>query len=367
MSNVQFGTNTPALRKQRLYYTGTNTIYEGMPVCFDYDATTNVLGWDNDASQVIGTTTDEGYQNEGKFLRVEDPVTANLPWFAGVVAAGGYVGKAGPKWVDVYAPNGAIVPIRTYVSSTVGVTAVAIMNGTQYFGNPTAGMGNGAAAYVALCEETVDRSATAGLCLAKLDPRLFVNQTAGTAKMNFATAGTVDLAANFVNVKSLQTAGTFTGFFVRSEVTNADSGDVALAVYGEANVLGVTAGSYQIGNRFALNLWGGTQTASVIAALAGEIYEEGANLTGSTVIAPLFLRTQIDATNPPAANTHYMMHFRVDGADKPDGLFIIGALNTIGALASISDAPALAPGDVMIPVRLNGTTYYIPAMADSGQ
>ncbi len=165
MSNVQFGTNTPSLRKMRLYYEGTSTIYEGMPVCYNYDTTTNILGWDNDASQAKGTTTDEGYQNEGKFLRVENPAEANFNWFAGVVAQGGYCGKVGPKWVDVYEPNGAIMPIRTNASTTVGVTSLGIGDGLQYFAICT---GDGDPVPCALAEETVDRSGTNGIVLAKV-------------------------------------------------------------------------------------------------------------------------------------------------------------------------------------------------------
>jgi hypothetical protein len=351
---TQFGTNIQKTQKARVYYEASSTIYEGMPVCFNYDTTTNILGW-SDSSGAKGTTTAEGYQNEGKFLRVEDPVTANLQWFAGVVAGNEYAGKTGPRWLDIYVPNGAIVPVRSYISSTVGVNALAIMNGTQYFGRPTAGMGNGAARYVAVAEETVNRSSTAGLCLAKLIPDQFMYQTAGTAKMVIATAGTVETIANFINVHSAQTTGTFTALFVRSEIDTADSGDVALAVYGEANVLGVAAGSYCIGNRFSLNLWGGTQTAGYIHALGAEIYEEGANLTGSTVISPLFLRTQIDATNPPAANSHYMMTCRCDGADKPDGLLYAVSADAIKFEAVSSGTTA----SHHIPIRVAGTTYYI--------
>ena len=318
MAFPQMGTNSVA-RKQRVYYTESSTIYEGMPVCYEFNATANVLGYSK-SSEANGTTTAEGYQNEGKFLRVEDPDSDNIMFFAGVVATNECAGKTGPRWLDIYIPNGAIVPVRSYISSTVGVNALALMSGTQYFGNPNAGMGGGAARYVAIAVETVDRSSTAGLCLAKLCPDQFMYQSCGSTKMKFATAGTVEVAANLINVQSSETTGTFTALFVRSEVATAPAGDVAYAIYGEANVTGVAGGVWCVGNRFSLNLWGGTQTAGHIHALGAEIYEEGANLTGTTVISPLFLRTQIDATNPPAVNSHYMITCRCDGADKPDGL-----------------------------------------------
>ena len=360
----------PLAHRIRVYYEGSDTITEGMALCYNQDTTTNWFGGSVALSTGVVTqtsTTAEGSQNEGKYIRVEKPATANLGWFAGVVAKGGWVGQAGPRALDVYVPNGAIVPVRSYVSSTAASNALAIMNGQYYLGNPTAGMGDGGARYVAVAMETVDRSSTAGLCLAKLDPNMFLSQSYGATKLIFATGGTVQTICNFINADSNQTSGEFVALFVRSNVDTAGSGDTGYAVYGEGNVNAVAAGSYCVGNRFALNLWGGTQTASVIAGLCAEIFESGANLTGSTTIAPLWLRTQIEATNPPAANTHYMIYINVDGADKPDGLLKAESLNAIGALASITNAPALATGDVMIPVRLAGTTYYIPAMADSGQ
>ncbi len=172
MANVIFGTNIDSLRKARVYYEGTSTIYEGMPVCYNYDTTTNVLGYskseggEDARTQTTKTTTAEGYQNEGKFIRVENPATANLNWFAGVVAAGGYVGKVGPKWVDIYEPNGAIVPVRTNASCTVGATVLGIGDGLQYFAIVT---GDDDPMPVAVAEETVDRSGTQGLVLAKIN------------------------------------------------------------------------------------------------------------------------------------------------------------------------------------------------------
>lgn len=352
MAFTSFGTNSVA-RKQRVYYEGTSTIYEGMPVCYNQDTTTNILGYSK-SSSAIGTTTAEGSQNEGKFLRVENPATANLAWFAGVVATSEYAGKTGPRWLDIYIPNGAIVPVRSYISSTVATNALAIMNGQQYLGNPNAGTTNGAARYVAVAMETVDRSSTAGLCLAKLCPDQFMYQSYGSTKLIFATGGTVDVAANFINADSNQTSGAFTALFVRSNVDTSGSGDVAYAVYGEANVNAVAAGSWCCANRFALNLWGGTQTASYITALCAEIYEEGANLTGSTLVAPLYLRTQIDATNPPAANSHWMIACVVDGADKPDGLLWAQTADAVKLAAQSSAAVSHT-----IPIRVAGTTYYL--------
>lgn len=162
MALPQFGTNS-AKRKKRVYYEGTNTIYEGMSVCYNYDTTDNVLGWDK-GNEVKGTTTAEGYQNEGKFLRVEDPATANLNWFAGVVACCKEVGKTGPAWIDIFVPNGAIIPVYTNANVSAG-QSLGISDGSNIL---QASTGDDDPLGVATAEETYDRSETSGLVLAKL-------------------------------------------------------------------------------------------------------------------------------------------------------------------------------------------------------
>lgn len=163
MAFSQMGTNSVA-RKQRVKYEGTGTIYEGMPVAYNYDTTTNVLGYCKGATAAIGTTTDEGYQNEGKFLLVEDVTAANAFAFAGVVATSEHAGKTGPRWLDIYIPNGAIVPVRTDKSIVIK-DPLYLEYGEKTLVNATqVGMG----VCVAESVETVDRSDTAGVVLARL-------------------------------------------------------------------------------------------------------------------------------------------------------------------------------------------------------
>ena len=148
----QFSFVNQAAHTKRVRYEGTNTIYEGMALCYNYDTTTN----SNDG------TTAEGSQNEGKYQRVEEPTLANSPFFAGVIAGSEYEGKVGPRFVDIYVPNGAIVPIYTDKSITakeklyLEASANTIIN---------AGL---TLAQVATAVETKDRSSTAGIVLAKL-------------------------------------------------------------------------------------------------------------------------------------------------------------------------------------------------------
>jgi len=161
MSNVDFGTNSAAVQKKRVYYEGSNAIYEGMALCYNYDTTSNILGWDK-ANGVKGSTTADGNQNEGKFLRVEEPSVANSPFFAGVVAGPDKGGQTGPCWVNIYIPNGAIVPVWTDKSITAK-DKMYLEPGENTLVNDVQGI------YVGMSLETKDRSSTAGIVLAKLD------------------------------------------------------------------------------------------------------------------------------------------------------------------------------------------------------
>lgn len=150
-----------------VYYEGTSTVREGMPVCYNYDTTTNWTSVDkNGTAGTFDTSTAEGYQNEGKFIRVEDPTEFNLNWFAGEVAAGSPgIGVIGPCTLDIFVPNGAIVPIRTNANCVVGITSLGVGTAGTYFEQVT---GDGDPIPCAVAMETVDRSGTAGLVLAKV-------------------------------------------------------------------------------------------------------------------------------------------------------------------------------------------------------
>jgi hypothetical protein len=142
----------PGIR--RVYYSGTSTILEGMPVCYNSDRTTDM----------DGVTVAAGTENNGRFMDVEDPKTANLPFFAGTIKQGSYGAKTGPAWLDIYTPgSGQPMSILTDQSCTINSTFLAIKNGETVFtavatGNLT----------VALAMDTIDRSGTDGLCLAKV-------------------------------------------------------------------------------------------------------------------------------------------------------------------------------------------------------
>lgn len=199
MALAMYGGNTESRRK-KVYFEGTDMVYEGMALCYNQDTTANITGYSKSEGgeaecQTNPNVTAEGYQNEGKFIRVEKPATKNLAFFAGVVAPGSWTGKAGPGWVEIYIPNGAIVPVRASANVTIG-DLLYIANASYTFTNVPAEGG-----YCAVGMETVDRSVTAGLVLAKLMPtNPKVNTTVVSAKTTSPVAVTrADAGKVFTN------------------------------------------------------------------------------------------------------------------------------------------------------------------------
>jgi len=393
-SVVSFGTNTAAQRKRVMYF-GTSVIYEGMPVCYD-DSTINVLGIDTGASNAVSTTTTEGGQNEGKFLRVEDPITDNLGLFAGVVAHGPKVGTTGVAtgvWLDIFIPNGAIVPVRAGVYCTTKKTILSVLNGVQYLGHPlSANVGRA----VAIAEESYDRS-TAGLVLAKLDPNMFLYQTAQDAALEAGVGATIPGASqhlNEVNIKSSHTAGYFTNFMIKTEFNGALTANGGAGIIGYVKLsatlttnaqkyvrsilgqLDLTAGTIAGNNTHLFGVMGqvnGTPTAytecSHTAAICGDLSLTVAPTTGNLEVMQL--------ANNGAARLDQMVYMYGNsgassgGADyiwRFDSLYFDGAVNTPIRDGGTGDTTLDTGGDwKKIRINIGGTAYWMVAMTDPSE
>lgn len=154
---------SPKAKRLAVYYEGSNTIYEGMLVHYNHDTTTNWSNIDKSAAEgaaTFDTSTPEGSQNEGKWIRVEEPSDANRRFCAGVVAKGSDgIGQSGPSVIDIYCPNGAIVPV--YTDRSVSINDPAYMEVGQ---NTVVNVDLGGE-QIGWFMETIDRSNTAGLAL----------------------------------------------------------------------------------------------------------------------------------------------------------------------------------------------------------
>lgn len=396
MANLS-GLFDPKARRISVYYEGTSTIYEGMPVCYNHDTTDNWMGWGEATFGADATeqgTTAEGEQNEGKFLRVEDAATANLNWLAGVVAGKKWEGQSGPQQIEIYVANGAIVPVRAYKDCTIG-DSLGIGDGLTDFRAVT---GDGDPLPCAMAMETVDRSSTAGLCLAKLFPtgqqvvgtgayfapvrssstqgreygvqingdNFFVGTTAAQSYLlelsgdKPATADTTgDGYSAYLHISGsnyAQNDSNYTYRGINSSISNRSAGTLG-HIYGANISISLKSGSGNLTNALALqvdaqDLTSGTKTVFGGADIA--INREG---TAATEEFGLRLRTR--GTINTAINTA----IRIDKDATDHGfvnLFNIES-DAVDYAACTGDV-TVDTNDKVIPIVLGGDTFYLIAV-----
>ncbi len=381
-------------QKKRVLYEGTSVVYQGMPVCYNYDTTNNIDGYDAGAG-AAQTTTAEGNQNEGKYVRVEDPVTANFDWFAGVVAGTEHEGKTGTGelWLEIYVPNGAIIPIRTDKNCTIG-DALGISDASQVLEAVT---GDGDPLSCALCMETVDRSNTTGLVLAKLfktgqqisatnayfapvrgktgsrvygvtidGDNFFVGTTAAQSYLLQLTGDKTDAydttgdgysALLFIqgsNYAQNDTNYTFRG--INCNVTNRADGTLG-SIYGGNISISLKQSSGNITNAIALQIDAQDLTSGTKAVFGG--LDVAINREGAAATEEFGIRVRTRGTINTAMDTV----FRIDKGATDHGfvnLFNIEA-DAVDYVACTGDVTTDS-NDKVIPIVLGGSTFYLIAV-----
>ncbi len=130
-----------------VWFTGATALLEGQAVCYDFD---------------YGTAAEYDAKRTN---RVELPSITNARWFAGV-AARNYAAQANGQFIEINAP-GSTCNVLSQASTTVGVGRLTFECGGTYAGYFRYQGFEGAGSCVPL--QTVDRSSTAGKCLARLE------------------------------------------------------------------------------------------------------------------------------------------------------------------------------------------------------
>jgi len=362
MDNLTAG--NPCAHRVRVSYIETSsTIYEGMPVCYNFDTTTNWFGGSaSDGAVTTSSTLTAGSPTtaQAKYIEVELPDDGNKMWFAGVVAAGGWCGKTTASDstgvnIDIYVPNGAIVPVRTDLYCTEGRTILAIKTDAQHLTVP---LDSAQCRAVAVSMETKDRT-TAGLVLAKLAPDMFIYQENTGDKFLVDDEDSANMVLNRINVETIQTTGNFTALRVCSKSSaGAAANGYGLAIDGMGEVSAANSG-HVAANTFWLNLTGGTLLYNLYACECGIWCSGDVTLSSAEVIAPLYCTTEIPTACAPAE--HYMMYFRSQGLDHPDAWFKASQATSIGAVACGATTKTWDASDIAIPLKIGSTTYYIYA------
>ena len=358
-----FGTSSDARRK-RVLYTETSTIREGMPVCYEFDATTNVLGYDKGAGgdvvcQSTPESTAEGNQNEGKFMRVEDPDANNIQYFAGVVAGTSYDGLLGPRWLDIYVPNGAIVPVRTDLNCLIGQTILAVSTGEQELGVPLATDSRA----VAVAEETVDRG-TAGLVLARLSFDQFMYQDHGGTALSVDDADTsVASLVNHANIEFLGSATYSRVLYMIGELKGTSAalnGMFKFRTYVNCtpvSLVQVLCANLHIKSSGTLIYGSGEYNSAVYATIETE--SATPDLSGVNICAYQAALYLTESGGAPA-NAH-VIGVPNGTPTQWDGLLRAQSVGAVGG-ATVSQATTQDDAaDVYIPVKFGNTEYYLRA------
>lgn len=342
--------------------TDFDTLHVGMFVTISGSDVTN----GNYEITAISRSTESGVTNSTITLGNMDDATGstadvataidNISSFAGVVAKGGWVGKAGPRVVDIYVPNGAIVPVRNDQNCVLGKTVLAVHTNEQHLTAPHRNY----ALPVAIAWETVDTATTTGLVLAKLDTRLFIWQTGDTGILEIDDEDTTsDIVLNRIKVKTLQTGGQFTALHIQAEsaagASTANQRGLALKVEG---IVSASVASIVIGTTLALEITGGT-VGEYASACQIKLYESGATISSMAgALSVLNLAAQV--AQAPAANSFCWIYFESHGAQDPDFLFKFIAADEV-PLTGCSDTTQTHK----IPIRVAGVTYYLMVNAQA--
>jgi len=266
--SMSSGAIDPIAVSKRVFWrpvTSTTILKVGQPVCYSSDS---VLDYQERAADPthLGLTADtyaEGEQEfTGRLLVVEEPLTANLKAFAGVVKSLGPKAGADGDMIEIWIPNGAVVPCYVAASVTNEVSILGIVNAGVSF------ISGGRA--VGLAQETIDRSSTNGMCWGKINPDMFLYQAATTSTL------LTGVVVNTLQHSSINTSGSFCNLMVHSTCSG-----VLAAAHNEWGILdylnisgSITAAGHTRALLAQLNLAGtinhaGSHQYAIMAQLSG--------------------------------------------------------------------------------------------------
>jgi len=376
--SMSSGAIDPIAQTKRVFWRPVTTdtaLRTGDPVCYKLDAV------DHKERTVdpthLGLTEDtyaEGSQEmTGRLFSVEEPLIDNIDAFAGIVKSLGPKAGADGDMIEIFVPNGAIVPANVVLTATVaGRTILAVMVGTRTLGSPTKDIPNyGATAgtndskVVGIAMETL---AAAGLCWVKLDDKLFTHLGGNIGNELQVAAGAVDVTINQMNVDFKLTAGHCQMLHYRAKLSGTGIAHASRGVYRfEAfdNTTGTIATSDAIyGVDTLLDIGAGSKTG-YLAPLKATIRTRSADpdLSGAYGVNCLMLEwimtktTTSALTNPPPFGS--LIYVNSDNGGTGPVYFLHGAWKGSVAMA----ANAVAADDAAansIKIYVEGAVYYIP-------
>jgi len=353
--------------------TAATSVLVGQPVCYNSDLaadvnekTTNRLSSDFGGSGA--TSYAEGSQTyNARFLIVEEPLTANLHAFAGIVKDLGPLRGADGDTIEVYVPvEGAVVPVYCAQDCVLDRTIMGIQNSEADVNFPGRPIG--------VARETIDRSGTDGLVWMEFKSFDY----SGINGASDATANSLivddevtsnNVVLDFRNYR-FDGTGRARALYYIGEINglgHATWGMFKFRSYVSAalvsNVVHVVTANLHFKDAATIAVTSGHWNSAFYATVETEVTSTAPTLSGGSV-AGISLEYYVDESTAAPANA-FALYVHA-GTYNWDGLLAIRNAGDCGDYASTGDAPALAIGDIMIPIYVAGSTYYLVALADSG-
>lgn len=293
ISSMSVGAIDPIAQSKRVFFRQSgDTVRVGDLVCYNWDITGDHKERSSapQSSHLGGsgaTTYAEGNQSyTGRLFIVEKPATTNLHAFAGVVKALGPKLGADGDMIEIWKPNGAVLPVMCDQYCTNGRTIVGLRNGA-YEGSYPEGRPIG------IARETIDRSETDGLVWVKVDPGMFgwVDADDSALTIDDEASGS-DVVISKMRVTSAQTTGSVAMFTLVLNTVNTDGGSMMYWEYGNT---GTGAGGMKLINAYVEAA--GTAIASDVVGIKMQVnLLAGAGTTSACTTMAIFAKVHVKAS-----------------------------------------------------------------------
>lgn len=360
----------------------TDTVKGGYAVCYNYDAVDDYAGFtttENQFSKAAVTYVEGAQDFNARYLEVEKPAASNLHAFAGIVHPDSDGAGTGAV-IKIFVPVNGVVPVYTDLSTVNGQTLLAIKSASYKVTNPIYGGSTTPFRVIGVAAETIDRSSTNGLCWGRIGSEYGCEFTGcGVSANNLqigsgASSGTI--LSKFLSVETIQTGGDFSAYRIRGEVAGAGANaylGAAIRAEGIVNAntvaqSGLTDVACAISSHLIFKT-GNTPGAGIYSGLWANL--ENIDSTPADLAACDIYALHVTINNNDAPSLSAMIKFDSKGSDDPDYFCVFEDTGACSGVVSITNAPALATGDIMVKVKVATGTgagdWYIPLLADSGQ
>jgi len=360
------GAIDPIAQSKRVFFhadTTTASLKVGQPVCYNSDSVLDHKKRTSDPAHIGITqhTYAEGAQDfTGRLFVVEEPLSANLHAFAGIVKALGPLAGADGDMIEIWVPNGAVLPCWIDQSVTTDQTVLGIRNSVANVSYPGTPIG--------IAKETINRT-TAGLCWVKVDPNMFLYQYPNTnlsvgasvtdlhhSRVTSAATTGFDHLDLRTTLTGTITSGNFKGILSYMDLSGSMADGYIASLHGQLNLSGVITGS-------------GTMLFGVMAQVHGS-----PTFTECSHVAAIWADTILGVA--PTAGFCEVVYMSHNGAAQLDQIVYMygnAKVDYIWRMDACQDGAAANAiegclcdgtksydaGDVAIRVNIDGDVFYI--------